>query len=169
MIQAILYTSGTGTTAQYAKMLGEKTGLPVCPLQSASSVPLGADIIYMGWVMASGVRGYKQAAKRYHVRAVCGVCMGETGSQIPEVRKQNTIADDIPVFTMRGGFDMNKLHGIYKVMMSVMKKTAGKKLAQKTDRTPDEDVMLNMLLHGGNYVAESNLQAVLDWYGAHKG
>ena len=59
---------------------------------------------------------------------------------------------------------MNKLHGMYKLMMQVMAKTAGKGLAEKTDRTPDEDVMLDMMLHGGNYVSEENLRPVLDWY-----
>ena len=53
---------------------------------------------------------------------------------------------------------------MYKLMMQVMAKTAGKGLAEKTDRTPDEDVMLDMMLHGGNYVSEENLRPVLDWY-----
>ena len=32
MIQAILYQTNTGSTEQYAKLLGEAVGLPVCPL-----------------------------------------------------------------------------------------------------------------------------------------
>lgn len=35
-----------------------------------------------------------------------------------------------------------------------------------TDRTAEEDSMLELLLHGGNYVSEDNLSAVLDWYAA---
>ena len=35
MIQAIVYTSNTGYTAEYARMLGEKTGLPVLTLNEA--------------------------------------------------------------------------------------------------------------------------------------
>lgn len=168
MIQAILYTSGTGTTAEYARLLGKKTGLPVFSLDDSAAVPDGAEIIYMGWLMAGGVKGYKTAAKRFHISAVCGVGMGETGSQIQEVRKQNAIKENVPVFTLRGGFHLNKLRGVYKLMMTVMTKTAGKKLAAKPDRTADEDIMLNMLLHGGDYVSERSLEAVLDWFGARK-
>lgn len=29
LMKAIVYTSNTGTTAEYAKLIGEKTGLPV--------------------------------------------------------------------------------------------------------------------------------------------
>ena len=168
MVQAILYTSNTGTTAQYAKLLGEKTGLPVHALSDAASVPGGAEILYLGWVMASGVQGYKKAAGRYSVRAVCGVCMGATGSQIRELRKKNKVPENVPVFTMQGGFDISKLRGIYKMMMSVMAKTVGKNLSEKKDRTPEEDSMLDMMLHGGNSVSEGNLNAVLDWYEANK-
>jgi len=102
MIKAIIYTSNTGTTAQYAKLLGEKTGLPVCSL-SESSVPKDSEIIYLGWVMASSIKGYKKAARQYRVRVVCGVCMRAAGSQLAEVRKQNAVPVCTPVFTMQGG------------------------------------------------------------------
>lgn len=35
---AIVYTSNTGFTEQYARLLGEKTGLPVYPLSEAERV-----------------------------------------------------------------------------------------------------------------------------------
>ncbi len=168
MIQAILYTSNTGTTEQYAKLLSEAIQLPAYPLDGAPTVPKGAEVIYMGWLMASGVKGYKKAAKQYSVKAVCGVCMGATGSQIAEIRKANAIVESMPVFSMQGGFDITKLRGIYKMMMSVMVKTAGKGLSEKTDRTPEEDLMLDMMLHGGNYVSMENLKDVLDWYSTYK-
>ena len=113
--------------------------------------------------MAGKVQGYSDAAKQYSVEAVCGVGMGSTGSQMEDVRKNNSIPESTPVFTLQGGFDMNKLRGVYKMMMQVMKKTVGKKLAEKPDRTPDEEEMLNLLLHGGSRVSEANLAAVLEW------
>ncbi len=163
MIRAILYTSNTGSSERYAKMIGEKVGLPVYALDS-SPVPKGTEILYIGWVMASSVKGYKKAFRKYKVKAVCGVCMASTGSQIPELRKQNAIPENIPVFTLQGGFDINKLHGMYKFMMNAMGKLAGKGLAEKTDRTPEEDDMLDMMLHGGDRVSEDNLTELLEWY-----
>lgn len=49
-------------------------------------------------------------------------------------------------------------------MMEIMVKTMSKSLAEKADRTSEEDDMLDMMLHGGERVKEENLSAVLDWY-----
>ena len=162
---AIVYTSNTGYTRQYAKLLWDKTDLPVYSLDEAGAkLPPTTSILYLGWLMAGKVQGYAKAAKRYQVEALCGVGMGATGSQIQELRKANRLPAALPVFTLQGGFDMAKLHGVYKLMMTVMVKTAGKGLADKKDRTPEEDAMLDMMLHGGSRVSEENLADVLAWY-----
>ena len=103
-------------------------------------------------------------AKRYRVEAVCGVGMGATGSQLEDVRKTNALSDALPLFTLQGGFDITRLRGIYRLMMNVMSKTVGKTLAEKQDRTADEDAMLDLLVHGGSRVSEENLAAVMEWY-----
>ena len=162
---AIVYTSNTGHTEQYAALLGNKTGLPVYPLDEAMrKLPPEEPVIYLGWLMAGKVQGYKKAAGRWQVEAVCGVGMGATGSQMQDLHKANALPDSMPVFTLQGGFDITRLRGVYKLMMTVMLKTAGKGLEAKEDRTPDEDDMLDLLLHGGSRVSEDNLAAVLDWY-----
>lgn len=162
---AIVYTSNTGYTEQYARLLGKRTGLPVYSLSEAGAkLPAGNCVIYLGWLMAGKVQGYAKAAKRYRVAAVCGVGMGANGSQLAEVRKGNNMGDDLPLFTLQGGFDMSRLKGIYKLMMRVMAKTVGKSLAAKQDRTAEEDQMLYLLTQGGSCVSEENLQPVLDWF-----
>ena len=50
-------------------------------------------------------------------------------------------------------------------MMTIMVKTAGKALARKQNRTPDEDDMLALISRGGSRVDERNLAPVLAWYG----
>ena len=164
-MNAIIYTTNTGSTERYAKLLAQKTGLPVYSLAEAKKrVFAGAEVIYLGWIMAGSVKGYAEAAKRYRVRAVCGVGMGQTGTQTDSVRKKSAISADIPLFTLQGNFDVKKLHGVYRLMMEIMVKAAGKSLAAKKDRTPAEDDMLDMMLHGGERVKAENLSAVLDWY-----
>ena len=162
---AIVYTSNTGYTAEYARLLGKNTGLPVYALSEAEGKLAGGNrIIYLGWLMAGSVQGYRKAAKRYHVQAVCGVGMGATGSQLQDLRKANAFPEELPVFTLQGGFDRTKLRGVYKLMMTVMKNTVGKSLAKKPDRTPDEDAMLDLLQNGGSRVSAENLSSLLDWY-----
>lgn len=164
-MKAVIYTTNSGSTAEYAQLLGEEWNLPVFSLQQAKSkVSAGAEIIYLGWIMAGGIKGYKVAAKRYKIGAVCGVGMGQTGTQGKEVREKNAIPQSIPLFTLQGNFDVKKLHGAYRFMMSIMVKTAGKALAEKADRTPEENDMLDMMINGGKRVTKQNLEAVFDWY-----
>lgn len=165
MISAIVYTSNTGYTAKYAQLLSKATGLPAYSLsQAEDKLSGGSEILYLGWLMASKVQGYKKAAAAYQVKAVCGVGMGGTGTQLEEMRKGNALPDALPVFTLQGGFDMNKLHGIYKFMMKVMKAIQGRKLEKKSSRTEDENAVLDMLNNGASYVSEKNLSGVLGWY-----
>ena len=167
-MNAIIYTTNTGSTERYARLLAQKTGLPAYSLAEAHQGHAGAEVIYLGWIMAGSIKGYAAAARRYQVRAVCGVGMGQTGTQTDSVRKKSAIPANIPLFTLQGNFDVKKLHGVYRPMMELMVKTAGKALAEKTDRTPEEDDMLDMMQCGGERVKAENLSAVLDWYSAQR-
>ena len=161
---AIVYTSNTGTTAQYARMLEERTGWKAYSLDEAwGALAENTPVLYLGWLMASQVKGLKKAQKRFKICAVCGVCMGKTGSQLAEVRRTNALPSELPVFTMQGGFDMKRLHGVYKFMMTIMGKTMGKRLSQKPDLSPEEREMLRLLNEGGSCVSEENLSGVLAW------
>ena len=53
-------------------------------------------------------------------------------------------------------------------MMEIMVKTVAKVWPQRKDRTPEEDDMLDMMLHGGERVKAENLSAILDWYRAQQ-
>lgn len=168
-MKVIIYTSNTGSTARYAKLLGDELDLPVYSADMAKKKVLaGAEVIYLGWIMAGGIKGYKDAAKRYTIRAVCGVGMGQTGTQLKEVRDKNVIPQSTALFTLQGNFDVKQLHGAYRFMMNVMVKTAGKALAKKEDRTPEEEDMLDMMMNGGERVSLQNLKAIVDWYQSMK-
>ena len=164
-MEAIIYTSNTGSTAEYAQLLGKELNLPVYSIKQAKNkVSCGSEIIYLGWIMAGEIKGYKRAAKLYKVRAVCGVGMGQTGTQLKEIRNKNAISQRVPLFTLQGNFDVKKLHGMYRLMMNVMVKTAGKQLANKVNRTFEEDDMLDMMVNGGKRVSLENLKVVTEWY-----
>ncbi len=164
-VAVIVYTSNTGYTAEYARLLGERTGLPVFSLDEAKAqLARGSEIIYFGWMMAGQIKGYRAAARRYRLCAVCGVGLGASGGQDVSARKSNRIPSDIPLFTLQGGFDYARLTGIYRTMMKTFIRVVGRQLEAKTDRTPDEERVLGMLRHGGSYVSEENLVPVLAWY-----
>ena len=53
---AIVYTSNTGHTRQYALLLGKQVCLPVYSLEEANShLSGGSPVIYLGWIHASHV------------------------------------------------------------------------------------------------------------------
>lgn len=164
-MRAIVYTSNTGSTRRYADMLSEKVKLPAFSMEEASkTVGSGEEIIYLGWIMAGKIKGYTAAIRKYKVRAVCGVGMGQTGTQLPEVRAKNNIPQSIPLFTLQGTFDIKKLHGIYRLMMDIMVRTAGRALEKKADRTPEDDDMLDMMMNGSDRVKAQNLEELINWY-----
>ncbi|MGW8114434.1 hypothetical protein ACVS9P_04485 [Caproicibacterium sp. NSD3] len=164
-MDAIVYTSNSGFTKEYAEMMSQKTGLPVFSLTEAKgALKSGAEILYFGWLMAGSVKGYSEARQKYKIRAVCAVGMAKSGSQMDDVKKHNHLPETLPLFTLQGGFDLNRLHGIYKFMMNAMTKGVGKKLSAKQNKTPDEEDMLDLMLHGGDRVSLENLTPVLNWY-----
>lgn len=164
-MRAIVYTSNTGSTEKYEKMLSHQIVVPAYSMKEAEKkVKPGAKIIYFGWIMAGKIKGYTEATRKYNIQAVCGVGMGQTGTQLTEVRTKNKIPQGIPLFTLQGTFDIKKLHGVYKMMMNVMVKTAGKALADKSDRTSEDDDMLDMMLNGSNRVKAENLSDIIKWY-----
>ena len=111
--EAIVYTSNTGFTRRYAGMLSKKTGLEAYDIRHAAPAK-GRPVIFMGWLMAATVKDYASAAKKFDVRAVCGIGLCPTGALLAEVRRAAKIPDAIPLFTVQGGMDHSKLRGIYK-------------------------------------------------------
>lgn len=160
-MQAIVYTSSTGHTAAYASMLGEKTGLPVYALDAANkTLARGTQIIYLGWLFANSVKGYRQAAKKFGISAVCAVGLCDTGTAVAEVRKANAIPEDLPLFTMQGGMDKTRLRGVNKLMIRML--ISG--LSAQKERSEKDERMLALLTQDRDYVAEENAAAFLAWY-----
>ena len=160
---AIVYTSNTGHTRQYALLLGKQIGLPVYSLEETNShLSGGSPVIYLGWVHASHIKGYSAAARRFAVCAVCGVGLCDTGTLISEVRKATAIAEDIPLFTLQGGIDRGRLKGMDKLMISMLTKG----LASQKQRSAQDDRMLELLNKDESYVSPENLAEVVQWYKA---
>lgn len=168
-MKAIVYTSNSGFTKKYAGLLSAKTALPVYNLKEAKDrLSKGDEIIYMGWLCAGGVEGYNKAVKSYSVKAVCAVGMGSPTEKVIAETKVRHHIENIKIFYLQGGFDINKLHGIYKFMMKMMAKTVAKKLEAKPNKTAEEADMLDMMQNGRDCVKEENLAPIIDWLGQSK-
>ena len=159
--KAIVYTSKTGTTRQYAHLLGKRLTLPVYSLEDAASgLGQGSPVIYLGWVHASAVRGFRKARCQFQVLAVCAVGLCDTGTMTDQVRKTTGIGENVPLFTLQGGFDRSKLQGLDRLLISMLVKG----LSSQKERTAQDARMLELLTQEGNYVREEHLKEFLDWY-----
>lgn len=162
--EAIVYESNTGFTKKYAELLSKETGLAAYERKEAGAkLKKGTEVIYMGWLMAGSVKGYKQASKKYRVKALAGVGMGSPNDKaVEDIVKKYSIAD-MPVFYLQGGFDMNKLHGVYRVMMKNMAKIMGSATNKKEVKTDEELLMLEVVANGRDFVRTENLNSIISW------
>lgn len=160
-MDAIVYESNAGSTKRYAKMLGTLLNLPVYERKEAKAALLkGTKIIYLGWVMAGKIKGYAEALKVYEISAVCAVGMAETNTKETEIREKNNVSSHVEVFTLQGNFNVDTLHGVFKVMMKTIKKA----LTKKSNRTEEEQQMFEQMTSENDYVCEENLQSIISWY-----
>lgn len=162
-MKAIVYESKTGHTKKYAEMLGEKINLPVYSLkESMKSLSSGDEIIFMGWIMAGNVNGYDKAVKQFKICALCPVGMAgkESSKKVTnDISTKYSYAHE-KIFYLEGGFDINKLSGIYKFMMNAMIKM----LDKKSDKTNEETEMLTKMKNNQDCANEENLITIIDWY-----
>lgn len=156
---AIVYVTNTGSAKQYAEMLGEKTGYPVFDFANASEIPAGAEIIFIGWVMAGTIQGLKEARDLFNIKAVCPVGMMKSEKQDAELKAKNAITE--PMFSLLGNFHINNLSGMYKMMMNMMLKMMKSKL--KDNDVPDGQKAVEVLEKGVDCVSEEHLSEILNW------
>ncbi len=161
-IEAIVYASMTGFTAQYAKMLAEKTGVPAYTLKEAEGkISARTPVLYMSWLMAGILVDYKKAAEKMHIVACCAVGLNATDEQALVTKKSSKIPEDVPLFPLQGGYSPDRLKGMYKFMMKIVTKVLIKKISAAENKSDEEEMMLHTLRYGGSFVKEENLRGVL--------
>jgi len=145
----IVYQSKTGFTQEYAEMLGKSTRRRVCHLDEAGArLEKGAPVLYMGPLMAGHISGLDQAAKRFQVRAVCGVGMSPPGPEVMASMRRSNYVGDAPLFYLQGGWAPKKVGWLKRRMVfMVAKKMAGEEF----------------LKQGGSFVAYKNLAPLENW------
>ena len=79
--------------------------------------------------MAGSIKGCGAAIRRFSPRAVCGVGLTLTPSK--KLREQNHIPQTVTVFSLQGGFDMERLHGLDKLLMKILRASLQSSMAKK--------------------------------------
>lgn len=131
MKSLIIYGSQYGTTKRYAERFAEMTGFPVISYEDINALSGYERVIYFGGLYAGGVKGLKNAVKRFSLNTkliivtvgLADVCDKENISNI-----RNSISKQVPedllksafVFHLRGGIDYQKLSFKHKTMMTLL-------------------------------------------------
>lgn len=161
----IVYKSNSGYTKEYAQMLADALELNVYSIDELPEAHKGNDAIFLGWLFAGSVVGYKKAAKELNVAAVVGVGMGPDSPElVPQITEKCKIPASVKVFYLQGGFDINKLKGPNKLIMQVKVKDIIGKLNNESSLTPAQEATYKMCTEGYSCVSSENLQPVIDWY-----
>lgn len=166
MIEAIIYTSNAGHTKRYAEMSAEKLGIPAYSLKEAKKeVKKKSDVIYMTWIKKGKLVDLKKARSKYNLKAICGVGMSSPGkTTVAAIQTKNKInALKEKVFYMQGGFDMSKLSGVNKIMMTALQKSLNT-VAENRGLPVDQKEMLNMLNNPKDNVKTNNIKELYSWY-----
>lgn len=154
-MKAVIYESNTGHARRYAEMIAAKSGLACVPAREAyKTLDKGSEVLYVGWVMANEVVGYKKAAKRFAVKAVCAVGLFPAAPPVNElIEKRNKLT--CPLFYLRGGISPDKLTGLKKKLIQFVRDD----LARQGH--PEDAEVIKVMTEGGDFVAEENLTGVL--------
>ena len=161
----IVYTSNTGNTQQYAKLLSERLGLPAYDLSTFPEQCSGFEAIYLGWMMAGSVVGFNKAKKKCSVKCVVAVGMSKLDQpEIDAMHEKMGLGSTVPLFQLQGGYDINKLSGPYKLIMNVKGKEIRSRLEAKGQLSETDKAMYEMVTKGGSVVSEEKLDPVAAWF-----
>ncbi len=161
----IVYRSDTGFTRQYAEMLGKAEKMKVLSLEEAgAALEPGAEVLYMGPLMAGHIKGVDAAVKRYAVQAVCAVGMSPPGAVSEQALHKANYVPGAPVFYLQGGWAPREKSWLTRRMVNMVTRSMRQALRDKgSRRTAEEQKLLDMFVKGGSFVAFQNLTQVRAW------
>ncbi len=164
MIRAVIYKSATGSCERYARVMSRMLAIPAYPADRCP-LPKGIEVVYVGWIMGGRVSGLDKALKNYKVCGVVQVGMSPPGAALGETCwKNHSLASDIPVFTLQGGFDMSKLSAPLRLIMKKINRGIVARLEAKDALSDAEKATLEMARNGkGEPATWDGILEVVDW------
>jgi len=162
MFSAIIYNSLTGSCKKYAELLSARLHVPAKPM--GDYVRPDGKVIYIGWTFAGKIVGYQKAAKKYDIGAVVQVGMAGGGENSAEAAAaQNSIPACVKVFSVQGGFYMDKLPLPLRLIMKLKNKQIAAGMMKKADRDAREQALLTMASTGTGDPASWNVDEIVTW------
>ena len=160
MIDAIVYSSNTGFSKQFAYSLALKTNIAIYSLKEAKKkLEKGSNIIYFSWLMNNNIVNIKKV-KNYNViyYAVCGLTP-YYDELINKIKEINNISN---LYYLEGGIRWPKLNLFQRFIMKTILKSLKKK-KKKDNITSDELILLNKLEYGYDRINLDSLNILIKY------
>lgn len=127
----ILYGSQYGTTKRYAEKLAGLTGLPAVSYEKAPDLAGCEQIVYLGGLYAGGVKGLKQAVKKFPagvrlILVTVGLADVQDKQNVENIRRSvrrqlpAEVLQNTAFFHLRGGIDYSRLNLTHRTMMTLL-------------------------------------------------
>lgn len=161
----IVYASNTGYTKQYAEIVSKNAKIDAFPVDEIPAGRTNEVTIFMGWVMAGKVVGYKKA-KEAGCKILCVVAVGmspESPAQTNMIKKSLKGEPYMDVYYVQGGYDYKKLKGINKLLMKVKSKEIIARYDGMSEAEKKENATYRMVTEGYSVVNEDRVAAVVAW------
>lgn len=156
MIKAIVYQSKTGHTKEYAESLSKELRTPCYSVGDAKEkVNKKDEIIYLSWIRATTIVGYKKINKKYKVAATGAVgAYPKSNEYTKQLKEYNHMTQEL--FYLRGGINYEKLNKFYQKIL----KLVGKAIALENPRDKE---MSRLFEKGGNFVNPKQLKPMIEY------
>ncbi len=156
MIKAIIYQSKTGHTKEYAESLSKELKIPCYSVQDTKEkVNKKDEIIYLSWIRATTIVGYKKINKKYQIAAIGAVgAYSKSDEYTKQLKEYNHITQEL--FYLRGGINYEKLNKFYQKIL----KLVGKAI---TLENPRDKEMSRLFEKGGNFVNSKQLKPMIEY------
>lgn len=153
MKKIVVYKSKSGFTKKYAEWIAKELQCDISSIREAKSGKLQDYdvIIYGGGIMAGSISGFKSMKKWMNTQnekkliAFCTGCTPETEkNNIEQITKRNFSDEErrnIPFFYFPSGLNYEKMSGMRRIIMKMMRNALGK----KKDKSEAEVVMLKSI------------------------
>ena len=161
----IVYASNTGYTKQYAEIVSKNAKIDAFPVDNIPSGRSREPVIFMGWVMAGKVVGYKKA-KEAGCKILCVVAVGmspESPAQTKTIRESLKKEPYMDVYYVQGGYDFKKLKGINKILMAIKSKEIKGRFEGMPEAEKQQNATYKMITEGYSVVSEDRVAQVVAW------
>lgn len=177
-LKAVVYCSYTGHAKKCAEMFSNRLGVPCYDIKDIRGLDRNSKIVFFGWIRANKIMGYRKAKGIFDIKLVCGVgmCKG-TDSIIQSLIERNNI--DKPFYYVQGGVNTERLSGVYKWILNIVRFGIGKAVNQGVSQDEsfdskaqaeyeDNKELLKDIQNNRDHITDSAVEELVKYYQALK-